>query len=170
MSRFFILGAPDAEMDLIERILTDAKQPFTHARAADGTRLRPGGVADFSATFAIIDPGALQFKEELVLVEVAAGSSDADTAFRAAWTEATGMPVAIVDHHDTAQASYPPARALEAASCAQVWKLLHPDAAMPREVELEAAADHCWAQRSPGRSLESRRRSCCRTSPGHGRG
>lgn len=108
MSRFFILGAPDAEMDLIERILTDANQSFAHARAADGTRLRPDGVADFSATFAAIDHGALQFKEELVLVEVAASSSDADTAFRAAWTEATGIPVTCVDHHDMA-ALIPPA-------------------------------------------------------------
>lgn len=169
-SRFFVLGAPDAEMDLIERILTDANQPFTHARAADGARLRPGGVADFSTTFNAIPPNGLQFKEEVVLVEVAAGSSDADTAFRAAWTEATGIPVAIVDHHDTEQASYPPARALEAASCAQVWKLLHPNAAMPREVVLEAAADHClgaaFAGEVPGVTAEELLPHVARTRAG----
>lgn len=160
----FLLGAPDAEMQLIESLLRDAGQAFVHAAGAGGARLRPG------------EPPApaMQTRPDagfgpvgrLILVECAARFQDAGLReqLRVAYDAES---VVVIDHHDTEQASYPPARFLEAASCGQIWKLLHGSDVPPAAVVLEAAADHClgaaFAGQCPGVERDALWAHCVQT-------
>jgi len=164
MRDVFLLGADDAEMRLIESLLRDAGQAFVPAAGAGGARLRPG------------EPPAIGMQTlphegfgpvgRLVLVECAARPQDAELReqLRVAYG-ASG--VVVIDHHDTPEAGYPPARFLEAASCGLVWRLLHGDATPPVELLLEAAADHCmgaaFAGQCPGVEREALWAHCVRT-------
>ncbi|RJQ38862.1 MAG: hypothetical protein C4555_04415 [Dehalococcoidia bacterium] len=46
MKTIFVLGAPDPEMDAIERMLTDAGACFEYALGQDGCRVHPGNAYD----------------------------------------------------------------------------------------------------------------------------
>lgn len=147
----FLLGADDAEMRLIESLLRDAGQAFVPAAGAGGARLRPGEPPAL-AMQTLTDEG-FGAVGTLYLVECAARAQDA--GLRELARQAYGAEhVVVIDHHDTPEATFPPARFFEAASVGQVWRLLHGDATPPPEVVYEAAADHClgaaFAGQCPG--------------------
>lgn len=160
----FLLGADDAEMRLIESLLRDAGQAFVPAAGAGGARVKPGEPpAPATATLPHEGFGPV---ERLILVECAARRQDAE--LREQLRVAYGAErVVVIDHHDTEQAGYPPARFMEAASCGQVWRLLHGDATPPAAVVLEAAADHCmgaaFAGQCPGVEREAIWTHCVQT-------
>lgn len=126
MEHFFILGAPDPEMDTIEALLAERGAPFTFATCA-GKRVNPG-------TAYKADP-----------VEIPAGTNPV-------WVEcaSTQQRHVVIDHHRPGDTGYglPPENYWEASSIGQACALLGVNPTP--ELQLVAAADHCLAHAYAG--------------------
>lgn len=119
MSRWWVLGARDPEMDAIENLLKGAAEPFFYAVHSDGTRVTPGTayMADD-----ILPPNGGVTSDAVgraVLVECAVPS----------WTALNAA--AVCDHHYPGQPGYEagPEDFLRGSSIGQVISLLARDRA-----------------------------------------
>ncbi len=148
MVSYYILGASDPEMAAIERLALDAGQMVVYALAGDGQRVTPAAAYQAAALTAPVPAGVR-------VVAVECGGSAVDHLVHQR-----------VDHHRPGDPGYgrPPAEFLPASSVGQVWLLTsnhrefvyddgswyssdgyepRHEAAVPIEIVLTAAADHC---------------------------
>lgn len=126
MTKVFILGAPDPEMEEIERVLRANKCEVRYAMLRN-RRVR----AEYANTADAISDGALPAEREIVFVEC----------------RVMGLsPAYILDHHQPGDPGYEgtPAQYLESSSLGQV--LAHLGLEATEEQRLIAAADHCPSQ------------------------
>ena len=132
---FFILGAPDPEMEAIENILRALDMPYGYAMAA-GQRVHPFE-AYKADTYEVVSVGEPGHALDRVFVEC----------------QVLDFPGIHIDHHRPGDPGFgrPPAEAWEASSIGQVFGLLDLDPAhwyvsvQDREWDprVVAAADHC---------------------------
>jgi len=120
---YIILGAPDPEMEMIERTLKEAWVPYAYAMR-DGRRVHPGNAYEADGLSA-----PLPESETVLAVECGGPTVPADAV--------------VVDHHRPGDPGYgrPPTEYLPASSIGQVldWLGIEPT----DEHRLVAAADHC---------------------------
>lgn len=129
-SLFFVLGAPDPEMERIESILTHLSKPYAYA-LKDGQRISPKDAYGATGTSKPVPRHSI-----VVLVECGF-----DLAHVPLWV---GQFIRV-DHHRPGDPGYskPPEKFWEGSSIGQVYRLLdvHPS----KEDKMIAAADHCLA-------------------------
>lgn len=145
----FVLGAPDPEMQAIERLLTEAGQRYAYALGPDGRRVHPGNAY---ASTAMSGP-IYHSVGRIILVECGPASEGASLDWLRLGvvpgheSEAdTACEVVRVDHHSPGDPGYgkSPADYLAGSSIGQVWPLLRSDP-VPQDILMVAAADHCLA-------------------------
>lgn len=133
MSRIFVLGAPDPEMDAIQTLLDEHGERFTFAMVR-AHRVYPGNAYAATRTRNKIEPG-----EQVITIEC----------------DVRGLRVSrVIDHHRPGDPGYActPERYWEGSSYGQLHTLLGVD---PTDrARLIAAADHCptaaYAGKCPG--------------------
>lgn len=131
--RLWVLGAPDPEMEAIERLLREAGEKVVYAVGEDGQRVRPGN-AYRAILPRIQDQDGVK---TLYLVECDIPRPD--------WAE---VEVVVVDHHRPGDPGYgrPPEEFLAASSIGQVIEhlaKLGKPVDISTEILFTAAADHC---------------------------
>lgn len=121
MSRLWILGAADPEMEAIEKLLAGAGEAFIYATSSGG-RVHPANA--YQADPIDLDPEVC----EIYLVECQV---------------AVVLPITVVDHHRPGDLGFglPPEEFLAASSIGQVLRALGIEAT--KDHLLTAAADHC---------------------------
>lgn len=121
MSLFFILGAPDIEMSIIEELLRQLKIPYAYAVSWAGkerSRIRPGQIPH--GWSACIPEGA-----HVVTVEVPRGLHAPLPPAKEGWYPSGTETAIVVDHHDDHPlARAQPEGAIPASSLGQVISLL----------------------------------------------
>jgi hypothetical protein len=112
MSRIWILGAPDPEMEAIDRLLTEAGEMVMYA-ALDGIRCHPGNACRADST--------LSHDSNAVYRPIPGGTYPYE--IRYVECEIPGLPREyVIDHHQPGDPGYgmPPAEFLAASSIGQV--------------------------------------------------
>ncbi|MBC8741875.1 hypothetical protein F6X40_35595 [Paraburkholderia sp. UCT31] len=130
---FFILGAPDFEMQAIRAVIASQKLWFSHAKIGgrDGRNVR-----SHNAYGADSYQGHILPNRKVVFVECDIQRMKADV---------------VIDHHKPGDPGFgrPPSEYLEGSSLGQVLNLLEIE--VTHEQRLIAAADHCLAHAYQGR-------------------
>lgn len=151
MSRLWLLGAPDPEMERIERLLREAGERFEYVRDATGARVRPDNAYRASA------PDIPSGVNTVFLVE-----SEVDGLREG---DSPPWKVVCIDHHRPGDPGYgkPPVEFLSGSSLGQVLSVLWGpirqdkggwvagDRLIPEDLILAAASDHCPAAAYQGR-------------------
>lgn len=118
--RIWILGAPDPEMEAIERLLAEAGERIAHAVGAGGERVRPGDAYRATAHRYAVDCGAAGDAEIWYLVECVVPTP-------------AGCVVTRIDHHRPGDPGYgrPPDEFMLGSSIGQVIAELARCGALP---------------------------------------